>query len=100
MTVTKSVNKSVTKSVTKLEPRLKGRRCPICHGPALQKFRPFCSAKCADADLGAWLGGRYRVPASEPPDADEIEELAKALSDDGDEGEDDDGGGGDGPPWN
>ncbi len=77
-------------TVTKLKPRVKGQRCPICGGRAVQKFRPFCSVRCADADLGAWLGGRYRVPATEPPDAQEQEELARAL------GEDDDG---DGKEW-
>ena len=32
--------------------RLKPRRpCPICGKPALQKFHPFCSARCAQVDL-------------------------------------------------
>ncbi len=92
-------------TVTKLVPRVKGRRCPICEKPALQKFRPFCSARCADVDLGAWLGERYRVPANEPPDADEIEELAQALGegedeDGGEGGDDDNDGDGGAKPWN
>jgi endogenous inhibitor of DNA gyrase (YacG/DUF329 family) len=37
--------------------------CPICGKPALQRFRPFCSARCADVDLGRWLKGSYVVPA-------------------------------------
>jgi uncharacterized protein len=37
-------------------------RCPICGKPASQDVRPFCSANCADIDLGRWLGGRYAVP--------------------------------------
>jgi uncharacterized protein len=37
-------------------------RCPICGKPASQDCRPFCSATCADIDLGRWLGGRYAVP--------------------------------------
>ncbi len=86
-------------TVAKLEPRSKGRRCPICGGRALQKFRPFCSPRCADADLGAWLGGGYRVPATEPPDADEIEELARALGE-GDDNEDDKDTDGGGHQWN
>jgi len=40
------------------------RRCPICRKPALPKFRPFCSARCADIDLGRWIGGDYRVPGA------------------------------------
>lgn len=84
-------------TVTKFVSRVKGRRCPICGAPARQKFRPFCSAHCADADLGAWLGGRYRIPAAADPEGDEAEELAQALGRDedmdDDGGNDDDGGG-------
>jgi endogenous inhibitor of DNA gyrase (YacG/DUF329 family) len=48
-------------------------RCPICGKPAVDNYRPFCSANCADIDLGRWLGGRYAVPgelAHEDPDAE------------------------------
>jgi uncharacterized protein len=38
------------------------RRCPICRKPAVQKHRPFCSALCAEVDLGRWVGGDYRIP--------------------------------------
>ena len=36
-------------------------RCPICRKPALLRFRPFCSKRCADIDLAKWFGGEYRV---------------------------------------
>ncbi len=43
-------------------------------------YRPFCSARCADVDLGRWLDGRYRIPAEEPPDGlDEPAEEASAA---------------------
>lgn len=49
--------------------RLRPRRpCPVCKRPSRQKYHPFCSARCADIDLGRWLGGKYAVPAVEPPD--------------------------------
>ena len=41
-------------------------RCPICGRPRAQQYRPFCSARCRDVDLGRWFGGAYRVPAVEP----------------------------------
>ena len=41
------------------------KRCPICGKPALQRFRPFCSKRCADIDLNRWLSGRYAVPVVE-----------------------------------
>ena len=53
---------------------LKGGKCPICGRPAMPKFRPFCSSRCADIDLGRWLKGNYHVPGSalyEGADADD-----------------------------
>ncbi|EPX86257.1 Uncharacterized protein putative in bacteria [Rubellimicrobium thermophilum DSM 16684] len=38
--------------------------CPICGRPAVQRYRPFCSARCADVDLARWLRGDYRLPGS------------------------------------
>jgi hypothetical protein len=38
--------------------------CPICGKPADQKYRPFCSARCADLDLARWLRGDYVIPGS------------------------------------
>jgi len=42
--------------------------CPICRKPVVDKFRPFCSKRCADVDLGRWLKESYRVPTDETPD--------------------------------
>ena len=42
--------------------------CPICRKPTAPDDRPFCSRRCADIDLGRWLGGRYAIPTAEPPD--------------------------------
>ena len=44
-----------------------GGRCPTCEAPATQRFRPFCSKRCQDVDLGRWLRGSYRVPTEEAP---------------------------------
>ncbi|ARO15008.1 zinc-binding protein [Ketogulonicigenium robustum] len=51
-------------------------KCPICAKDAVAAFRPFCSARCADVDLGRWLGGNYRI-ASE--DADEQKEALQEM---------------------
>lgn len=45
--------------------------CPICRKLATQQYRPFCSKRCADIDLGRWLKEGYRVPTEEGPDPDE-----------------------------
>jgi len=44
--------------------------CPICRQPAVEKFRPFCSRRCADIDLHRWLGGVYSIPVTEDSDED------------------------------
>lgn len=36
--------------------------CPICGAPTQKQIRPFCSKRCADIDLGTWLGEGYRLP--------------------------------------
>jgi endogenous inhibitor of DNA gyrase (YacG/DUF329 family) len=36
--------------------------CPICGAPPAARYRPFCSARCADVDLARWLNESYRVP--------------------------------------
>jgi len=45
--------------------------CPICGKPTVERFRPFCSKRCADIDLHRWLAGSYAVPAieSDEPEA-------------------------------
>lgn len=35
--------------------------CPICEKKSLAAYRPFCSKRCADVDLGRWLNESYRV---------------------------------------
>jgi len=44
--------------------------CPICEKPTDPKYRPFCSKRCADIDLGKWLTGGYAIPATETDDED------------------------------
>jgi hypothetical protein len=51
------------------------RTCPICNRPLetgkdVLRFRPFCSKRCADIDLGRWLRGAYAIPAAEAEDKD------------------------------
>lgn len=38
------------------------RACRICGKPALVRFKPFCSKRCADVDLNRWLKGAYAIP--------------------------------------
>ena len=42
-------------------------KCPICGRPVTwneeSTFRPFCSDRCRQVDLGAWAAESYRVPS-------------------------------------
>jgi hypothetical protein len=40
--------------------------CPICLKPTEKQYRPFCSRRCADVDLGRWLNGSYSSASDEP----------------------------------
>ena len=49
--------------------------CPTCGKPvpwmSESAFRPFCSERCRNIDLGAWAAEEYRVPEQEKPLPDE-----------------------------
>ena len=61
------------------------RPCAICGKPVVEAYKPFCSKRCANIDLGRWLKGSYAIAGSVdkivpvdvfvpgcPPDADTI----------------------------
>ena len=69
---------TMTDRVTRLADRRKtAGACPICGKPPADRFRPFCSARCADVDLTRWLGGVYAGPG-EPGGAEEDESSGGA----------------------
>ncbi|SMP18564.1 DNA gyrase inhibitor YacG [Shimia sagamensis] len=54
--------------------------CPICKKFTVQSYRPFCSKRCADIDLGKWFGGDYAVPSHDPEEAIEALEAIEKQS--------------------
>ena len=50
-------------------------RCPTCGGDSVyapeNAFRPFCSERCRNVDLGAWASESYRVPT--PPTTTDLD---------------------------
>ncbi|MEI2384273.1 DNA gyrase inhibitor YacG [Breoghania sp. JC706] len=52
------------------EPARPPRPCPNCSKLSVDKYYPFCSARCADVDLNRWLSGSYAIPAVELDDVD------------------------------
>ena len=49
--------------------------CPTCSKPGMRPYVPFCSARCAQIDLGKWLNGDYAIPAHEAEQDSNIEAL-------------------------
>lgn len=40
-------------------------KCPVCQKKPIAEFKPFCSKRCQDADLAAWVTEKYRVKTEE-----------------------------------
>lgn len=61
------------------KPAHKVVRCPICSKPATDAFKPFCSKRCSDIDLGKWFSNAYAIPGQ--PADDESESRPPASDD-------------------
>lgn len=51
-------------------------KCPTCGAPVAwiesSRFRPFCSERCKQIDLGAWAAEKYKIGGTdEEPPSDE-----------------------------
>jgi hypothetical protein len=50
--------------------------CPCCGGESVyapsNPFRPFCSERCKNLDLGAWASESFRVPQDTPVEDDAL----------------------------
>jgi len=68
----------------RLMPEPTSPTCPTCKAPRVARYRPFCSARCAEIDLGRWFGESYAVPADEPAEGfeDEFAPPRRAANDD------------------
>lgn len=56
--------------------RVTAAKCARCGQQVQARYRPFCSQRCAEIDLGSWFTERYRVatdetPAETPPKGEE-----------------------------
>ncbi len=50
-------------------------KCPICKKEVVDtKYKPFCSKRCADIDLGNWFNEKYSFEATEIDEQD-LEQL-------------------------
>lgn len=55
----------------KKETKILTVKCPRCGAMARWEgnaYKPFCSARCQNVDLGAWVDEEYSVPADFGPE--------------------------------
>lgn len=56
--------------------------CPTCGEPSVfaaqNRWRPFCSPRCAGVDLGAWASEGYRVAAPPTSEDDNDDDAPEA----------------------
>ena len=53
-------------------------KCPICRQEVTDtKYKPFCSKRCADIDLGNWFVEKYVVEGNELVSDEDFEEISQ-----------------------
>lgn len=59
----------MTKAVSEKTPKKRLVNCPRCRKEIAyltdNPWRPFCSQRCAEIDLGAWANENYRIESEE-----------------------------------
>jgi len=58
--------------------------CPTCGGNSLYAasnvFRPFCSERCKNMDLGAWASESFRVPSQSLPEDQVTDDAVRSSA--------------------
>ncbi|MET0518618.1 MAG: DNA gyrase inhibitor YacG [Burkholderiaceae bacterium] len=58
-------------------------RCPTCGGDSIfapsNSWRPFCSERCRQIDLGAWASESFRMPAAPPLEDQDLDSSSGAV---------------------
>lgn len=58
-------------------------KCPKCKTTfnyIESKFRPFCSERCKEVDLGNWFTENYRLPSKEKLNDEDLDIVIKEMS--------------------
>jgi hypothetical protein len=64
----------------KVRTPMKKSGCTRCGNITTDKYKPFCSKRCSDLDLGNWMNGSYAIPSNEEPNEADIEEIIRHLN--------------------
>ena len=54
--------------------------CPICKKGTQEKWRPFCSNRCANIDLSRWLTGSYTIPVADDDDDEDGDDPGAEIA--------------------
>ena len=58
-------------------------KCPTCQSKVVwsseSAFRPFCSDRCKQIDLGAWASDEFKVEGANPSSQSDIEAIEQAF---------------------
>lgn len=69
-------------SATVINLPVKDKNCPICGKQTIAVYKPFCSSRCCDVDLGRWFNGSYAVETQEMPEPEKLlQATGQAFSD-------------------
>jgi len=60
-----------TSKVVPLKPTADRNRCPECGRETVLDFKPFCSKRCANVDLGRWFTESYAIKGRPLGDEDD-----------------------------
>jgi endogenous inhibitor of DNA gyrase (YacG/DUF329 family) len=63
-------------------PTSETRKCVLCGKAQDPAYRPFCSKRCADIDLGRWLKGSYSIPGAPTDETDNAVPNVESPSND------------------
>lgn len=55
--------------------------CPICQKDTNVQYRPFCSKRCADVDLGRWMTDAYVIPSQAGPEDEDATSAPNDIPD-------------------
>ena len=56
-------------------------KCLICNGEVSPKYKPFCSMRCKDIDLGKWFNENYRIQTPEKLEVIDTDRMENDESD-------------------
>lgn len=64
--------------------------CKTAFNYYASKYRPFCSERCKEIDLGHWLSESYSIPSQQPLNENDMDQVIEHHRQNGNLPDDDD----------